>query len=184
MMQGYLRADGRKGIRNTIVVGYLVECAHHVAREIALPFRDSGVHVIGFPGCYPNSYAEQMMAAALHAPQCRGGAAGLARLRELQQISPRADGPRKRPAGEDHRHPGDRRDAQVDCRGQCLHRRAARRRSMPWKPCRWRSTSWSSARSAAARTAPPASPAIRRRAAPSTCSSTTAPPASSRRPAS
>ena len=61
MMQGYLRADGRKGIRNTIVVGYLVECAHHVAREIALPFRDRGVHVIGFPGCYPNSYAEQMM---------------------------------------------------------------------------------------------------------------------------
>jgi altronate dehydratase large subunit len=61
MMQGYLRADGRKGIRNTVVVGYLVECAHHVAREIALPFRDRGVHVIGFPGCYPNTYAEQMM---------------------------------------------------------------------------------------------------------------------------
>ncbi len=61
MMQGYLRADGRKGIRNTIVVGYLVECAHHVAREIALPFRDRDVHVIGFPGCYPNSYAEAMM---------------------------------------------------------------------------------------------------------------------------
>src|SRR5258708_33061342 len=61
MMQGYLRADGRKGIRNTIVVGYLVECAHHVAREIALPYRDRDVHVIGFPGCYPNSYAEQML---------------------------------------------------------------------------------------------------------------------------
>ena len=61
MMQGYLRSDGRKGIRNTIVVGYLVECAHHVAREIALPFRDRDVHVIGFPGCYPNSYAEEMM---------------------------------------------------------------------------------------------------------------------------
>jgi altronate dehydratase large subunit len=61
MMQGYLRADGRKGIRNTVVVGYLVECAHHVAREVALPFRDRGVHVIGFPGCYPNSYAEKMM---------------------------------------------------------------------------------------------------------------------------
>ena len=52
-MQGYLRADGRKGIRNMVVVGYLVECAHHVAREIALPFRDRDVHVIGFPGCYP-----------------------------------------------------------------------------------------------------------------------------------
>jgi altronate dehydratase large subunit len=60
-MQGYPRADGRKGIRNTVVIGYLVECAHHVAREVAMPFRDSDVHVIGFPGCYPNSYAETMM---------------------------------------------------------------------------------------------------------------------------
>ena len=60
-MRGYQRADGRKGIRNTIVVGYLVECAHHVAREVALPFRDQDVHVIGFPGCYPNQYAETMM---------------------------------------------------------------------------------------------------------------------------
>jgi altronate hydrolase len=32
-----------------------------VAREIAIPFRDRDVHVIGFPGCYPNSYAERMM---------------------------------------------------------------------------------------------------------------------------
>ncbi len=60
-LRGYLRDDGRKGIRNTVVVGYLVECAHHVAREIAIPFRDRDVHVIGFPGCYPNSYAETMM---------------------------------------------------------------------------------------------------------------------------
>src|SRR5258708_38505026 len=60
-MRGFLRADGRKGIRNTIVVAYLVECAHHVAREIVIPFRDRDVHVIGFPGCYPNSYAETMM---------------------------------------------------------------------------------------------------------------------------
>ena len=88
-MRGYLRADGRKGIRNTVVVAYLVECAHHVAREIAIPFREHDVHVIGFPGCFPNSYAEQMMAAALHPPECRGGAAGLARLRELQQIRAR-----------------------------------------------------------------------------------------------
>jgi len=60
-LNGYLRRDGRKGIRNTVVVGYLVECAHHVAREIAIPFRENDVHVIGFPGCYPNSYAEAMM---------------------------------------------------------------------------------------------------------------------------
>ena len=60
-LRGYLRSDGRKGIRNTVAVAYLVECAHHVAREIALPWREDGVHVIGFPGCYPNAYAETML---------------------------------------------------------------------------------------------------------------------------
>lgn len=60
-LRGYLRNDGRKGIRNVVVVAYLVECAHHVAREIAAPFRDRDVHVIGFPGCYPNTYAERVM---------------------------------------------------------------------------------------------------------------------------
>lgn len=60
-LAGYLRNDGRKGIRNTVAVAYLVECAHHVAREIALPWREQGVHVIGFPGCYPNTYAQTMM---------------------------------------------------------------------------------------------------------------------------
>lgn len=58
--EGYLRADGRKGIRNVVAVAYLVECAHHVAREIAWPMRDSA-HVIGFPGCFPNDYAQKMM---------------------------------------------------------------------------------------------------------------------------
>ena len=60
-MLGFLRADGRKGIRNVVAVCYLVECAHHVAREIALPFRAAGAHVIGFPGCFPNAYADRMM---------------------------------------------------------------------------------------------------------------------------
>jgi altronate hydrolase len=60
-LRGYLRSDGRKGIRNTVAVAYLVECAHHVAREIALPWREDDVHVIGFPGCYPNGYAEKML---------------------------------------------------------------------------------------------------------------------------
>ena len=54
-IQAYLRPDGRKGIRNTIVVGYLVECAHHVSREIVYPYRDKGAHLIGFPGCFPNA---------------------------------------------------------------------------------------------------------------------------------
>ena len=60
-MRGWLRSDGRKGVRNIVAVAYLVECAHHVAREIVLPFRDRDVHLIGFPGCYPNAYAEKMM---------------------------------------------------------------------------------------------------------------------------
>ena len=58
--EGYLRKGGRKGIRNVIAVAYLVECAHHVAREIVYPFRDEA-HVIGFPGCFPNEYAQRMM---------------------------------------------------------------------------------------------------------------------------
>ncbi len=58
---GYPRRDGRKGIRNVILVAYLVECAHHVANEISMPFRERGVHLIGFGGCYPNEYAAKMM---------------------------------------------------------------------------------------------------------------------------
>lgn len=86
-LRGYLRSDGRKGIRNVVAVAYLVECAHHVAREIVARFAprfdehdadaDAGagdfdvanaheaqpdVHLIGFPGCYPNAYAEKMLA--------------------------------------------------------------------------------------------------------------------------
>ncbi|MGA8438223.1 MAG: UxaA family hydrolase [Candidatus Sulfotelmatobacter sp.] len=60
-LQGFLRSDGRKGIRNCIVVAYLVECAHHVAREIVDAFRGQPVHLIGFGGCYPNAYADRMM---------------------------------------------------------------------------------------------------------------------------
>jgi altronate dehydratase large subunit len=59
-MRGFLRSDGRKGIRNIIAVAYLVECAHHVAREIVMADRQTA-HLIGFPGCYPNVYAQKMM---------------------------------------------------------------------------------------------------------------------------
>ena len=34
-----------------------------MARAVAAPFRDSGVHVIGFGVCYPNAYADRMMKA-------------------------------------------------------------------------------------------------------------------------
>lgn len=60
-MKGYLRKDGRKGIRNIVVVSYLVECAHHVAARIAQHYQQEDVHLIGFSGCAPNDYAERMM---------------------------------------------------------------------------------------------------------------------------
>ena len=60
-LRGYLRKDGRKGIRDYVAVCYLVECAHHVARAIAHPFHERGVHLIGFGGCYPNAYASRML---------------------------------------------------------------------------------------------------------------------------
>jgi altronate hydrolase len=58
---GYLRADGRKGIRNLVLVIYTVECAQHVAHAIAAGEEDA--HVIGFPGCYDNQYAIRLMLA-------------------------------------------------------------------------------------------------------------------------
>jgi altronate hydrolase len=60
-MQGFSRPDGRKGIRNVLTVVYTVDCAHHVAAEIARPYRDRGVHLIGFAGCFPNAYAAVVM---------------------------------------------------------------------------------------------------------------------------
>jgi altronate hydrolase len=59
--QGYLRPDGRKGIRNLILVVYTVECASFVAHAVGKGEED--VHVIGFPGCYDNAYAVRLMLA-------------------------------------------------------------------------------------------------------------------------
>lgn len=61
--QAWLRKDGRKGIRNVVVVAYLVECAHHVSRKIVEQSADTETHLIGFPGCFPNDYASRMMKA-------------------------------------------------------------------------------------------------------------------------
>lgn len=58
---GYLRPDGRKGIRNLVLIIYTVECAQHIAHAIAAGEED--VHVIGFPGCYDNAYAIRLMLA-------------------------------------------------------------------------------------------------------------------------
>jgi len=55
---GYRRRDGRVGIRDVAVVVYLVECARQVAEAIAT---GPDVHPIGFGGCYPSAYAQEML---------------------------------------------------------------------------------------------------------------------------
>jgi altronate dehydratase large subunit len=63
---GYLRADGRKGVRNHVLVIYTVECASQVATEIAR--LEPGAEVIGFQGCYDNEYAIRLMLALARHP--------------------------------------------------------------------------------------------------------------------
>jgi altronate hydrolase len=67
---GYLRQDGRKGIRNLILVIYTVECASFVAHAVAAGEDD--VHVIGFSGCYDNAYAIRLMLALATHPNVGG----------------------------------------------------------------------------------------------------------------
>jgi altronate dehydratase large subunit len=71
-MTAWGRADGRKGIRNVTLVCYLVECAHHVARRIVDKADDPDVQLIGFPGCYPNSYADKVLKAIATHPNVGG----------------------------------------------------------------------------------------------------------------
>ena len=68
--QGYLRPDGRKGIRNLLLVVYTVQCAEFVAQEVARGEADA--HVVGFPGCYDNAYAIRLMLALARHPNVGG----------------------------------------------------------------------------------------------------------------
>ena len=63
---GFLRPDGRKGVRNLVLIVYTVECAQHVAHAIAHGEEDT--QVIGFPGCYDNAYAIRLMLALARHP--------------------------------------------------------------------------------------------------------------------
>ena len=129
-MRGCPRADGRKGIRNVIVVGYLVECAHHVAREIAIPLRDRRArHRLS--RLLSQRLRRDDDGAPVHASQRRRGAAGLAGLRELRQIPTGESARCVRAAGAHHHHPGQRRHALGDRRGPRLRRRAPRRLDRP-----------------------------------------------------
>ncbi|GHT63171.1 hydrolase [Spirochaetia bacterium] len=54
--RGYLRSDGKKGIRNKVLVVYTVDCSFHVAQKIADYFFEQGedVEVVGNRSCFDN----------------------------------------------------------------------------------------------------------------------------------
>ncbi len=89
---GYLRGDGRKGIRNHLLVIYLVECSKHVADAIARRYRERGVQLIGFSGCYPNEYSNLMLQRLATHPNVGGallvslGCEGFDRLSLLRAV--------------------------------------------------------------------------------------------------
>ncbi|MCX2477796.1 UxaA family hydrolase [Pedobacter sp. MC2016-15] len=89
--KGYLRKDGRKGIRNYVAVVYLCECAHHIATEIANRFKEHPVQLIGSQGCYHSEYAQNILNAVCTHPNVGGvllismGCDGV-NVRKLEQI--------------------------------------------------------------------------------------------------
>lgn len=70
LTQGWLRTDGQKGIRNHVAVVYTVECAEHVARTIASPFKD--VQLFGYDGCHCNDFVKRVFGSLLIHPNLYG----------------------------------------------------------------------------------------------------------------
>ena len=54
--EAFLRPDGRKGIRNKVLIIYTVDCSSHAAEEIESYFKSQGkdVDAIGHRGCLDN----------------------------------------------------------------------------------------------------------------------------------
>jgi altronate hydrolase len=54
--QGFLRSDGKKGIRNKVLIIYTVDCSSHVAQRIADYFYNQGadVEAVGNRSCFDN----------------------------------------------------------------------------------------------------------------------------------
>lgn len=65
---GYLRKDGKLGIRNRVLVIYTVKCAEFVAREITTKAANEDVELIGFDGCTDNQYAVNLLISMIRHP--------------------------------------------------------------------------------------------------------------------
>ena len=68
--QGWLRQDGQKGIRNHVAVVFTVECAEHVARQIAAPYSD--VQLLGYDGCHSNDFVKRVLKSLVINPNLFG----------------------------------------------------------------------------------------------------------------
>lgn len=69
---GYLRQDGKIGIRNKVLVMYTVECAAFVAKEVVRRINNPEVEVVGFSGCTDNTYALNLLLALIRHPNVGG----------------------------------------------------------------------------------------------------------------
>ena len=65
---GYARKNGKKGIRNRLLVIYTVKCAEHVARTIVERSGSADVELIGFDGCTDNQYAVNQIISLIRHP--------------------------------------------------------------------------------------------------------------------
>ena len=66
--QAYARKDGKKGIRNRVLVLYTVKCAEFVAGQIVRESRHHDVELAGFDGCTDNQYAVNLLISLIRHP--------------------------------------------------------------------------------------------------------------------
>lgn len=66
--QGYARKNGKKGIRNRVLVIYTVKCAEFVAQEIVRNSGSGDVELLGFDGCTDNQYAVNLLISFIRHP--------------------------------------------------------------------------------------------------------------------
>lgn len=66
--QGYLRKNGKPGIRNRVLVIYTVKCSEYVAREIVQRTDSQDAELVGFDGCTDNQYAVNLLISLIRHP--------------------------------------------------------------------------------------------------------------------
>ena len=66
--QAYARRNGKKGIRNRVLVIYTVKCAEFAAQQIVLQTDHPDVELAGFDGCTDNQYAVNLLISLIRHP--------------------------------------------------------------------------------------------------------------------